>query len=101
MIWNGPFARPWLIDAKQIVDPEVFTDDEDQMLDWCRRGRLPLERRAPAWLAIRPAPANTASGVEACEILRDEIAANHLLIGVDQPFGDRTWHPARAKSSAV
>jgi hypothetical protein len=42
VIWNGQFARPWLIDAKQIVDPEVFTDDDDQMLDWRRRGRRGL-----------------------------------------------------------
>jgi hypothetical protein len=32
-------TRPWLIDAKQIVEAEVFSDDDDQVLDWRRRGK--------------------------------------------------------------
>jgi len=37
-IVNGD-ARPWLIDAEQIVETEIFSDDDDQMLDRGRRAR--------------------------------------------------------------
>src|SRR3984893_12651906 len=41
------------------------------------------------------------SVVETCQILRDKVAADHLLVGVDQLLGNRTRHPACGKASAV
>src|SRR5580704_7337638 len=46
-------------------------------------------------------PPSSASTVESRQVLRDEIAADHLHIGIDQSLGDRTRSPAGAKGSAV
>src|SRR5262245_43116239 len=41
------------------------------------------------------------SAVEPPEVLRDEIAANQLLVGVDEPLGDRPRHSGWGGGSAV
>src|SRR6516164_1075075 len=66
------------------------------MLRSARRARLGA--RADVDVTFRLVPH---SAVEPRQILRDKIAADHLLIGVDQALSDLTRHSACTKGSTV